>query len=74
MKGGIDALPAGGLSRNRLRRVVDYIHEHLQNDLSLHELAALISQNITSPLRTRRAEGYCAGTQQSGAAMEVTPK
>lgn len=35
----------GRFSRRRLRRVVDHIHEHLAQDLSLAELAALVDMS-----------------------------
>ncbi|NJP20220.1 MAG: helix-turn-helix transcriptional regulator [Hydrococcus sp. CRU_1_1] len=33
---------SGGLSRLKLQRVIDYINAHLDRDLSLHELAAIV--------------------------------
>jgi AraC family transcriptional regulator len=45
MEGHSGAPPAGGLPPHRLRRVVDYIREHVQKDLSLRELAALVDLN-----------------------------
>jgi AraC family transcriptional regulator len=32
----------GGLSKAKLQRVIDYIHDHLDRDLSLNELAAIV--------------------------------
>jgi AraC family transcriptional regulator len=45
LEGHLEAPPSGGLPPHRLRRVVDYIHEHVGKDLSIHELAALVDLN-----------------------------
>ena len=37
--------PVTGLSERRLRRIVDYIHEHLADDLTLAELASLANMS-----------------------------
>lgn len=34
--------PKGGLSKQQLKQAIDYIHEHLERDLSLAELAAVV--------------------------------
>lgn len=35
----------GGLSKHKLQRIVDYIHAHLDRDLSLKELAAVVQMS-----------------------------
>ncbi len=39
------AVAAGGLPRHRLRRVIDYMHDRLAEDLSLRGMAALVGLN-----------------------------
>lgn len=36
-----------GLSRSKLKQVIDYIHNHLDQDLSLNELAAMVQMSPT---------------------------
>ena len=48
LRGYLPARPPGSdvrLSRRRLQRVVDYIHDHLSQDLSLAELAQLVDMS-----------------------------
>jgi AraC family transcriptional regulator len=40
--GTTDSYPGGTLSRHKLRVVIDYIHEHLDAELSLDHLAAVV--------------------------------
>lgn len=38
---------SGGLSRSKLKQVIDYIHNHLDQDLSLNALAAMVHMSPT---------------------------
>lgn len=46
----------GGLPPQRLKRVIDYIHQHLDEDLRLDELAAAASLSASHFVRSFRAE------------------
>lgn len=46
----------GGLTPQRLRRVVDHIHAHLSDDLRLEELAAVCGLSASHLVRTFRSE------------------